>query len=65
LFWAPSIIGSGGVGAFDAFTKGPTPFKLQLCRTFGEDLLVMYDREPHGNPRAIPQLEEARVHGTR
>lgn len=45
LFWSPSIIGSGGVGAFDAFSSGPTPFRLQRCQTLGQDLLVMYDRD--------------------
>ena len=45
LFWSPTIIGSGGVGAFDAFRTGSTNFKLQFCHTFGQDLLVIYDRD--------------------
>lgn len=65
LFLSPSIIGTGGVGAFDAFTKGPTQLQLQTCHSFGSDLLVMYDRIDPDHPRrtraSSPQTE-ALVH---
>ena len=45
LFVSPRVMGSGGVGAFDAFTQGPAALRYAGSRDFGDDLLITYERE--------------------
>jgi diaminohydroxyphosphoribosylaminopyrimidine deaminase/5-amino-6-(5-phosphoribosylamino)uracil reductase len=44
LFVAPNVMGEPGVGAFEAFTAGPTPLKVSAARRCGDDALLVYDR---------------------